>query len=70
MVAEIGLEPMTYRVWTDCSSQLSYPAIFDAHFFERLDIISQFFYFVNTFFKSFFFDSKIFVLLLKNKQFL
>ena len=28
LVAGIGLEPMTYRVWTDCSSQLSYPAIY------------------------------------------
>ena len=26
LVAGIGLEPMTYRVWTGCSSQLSYPA--------------------------------------------
>ena len=26
MVAGIGFEPMTYRVWTGCSSQLSYPA--------------------------------------------
>ena len=28
LVAEVGLEPTTYRVWTDCSSQLSYSAIF------------------------------------------
>ena len=27
MVAEIGLEPTTPRVWTECSSQLSYSAI-------------------------------------------
>ena len=27
MVAEVGLEPTTYRVWTDCSSQLSYSAM-------------------------------------------
>ena len=27
MVAEIGLEPTTCRVWTGCSSQLSYSAI-------------------------------------------
>ena len=27
LVAEVGLEPTTYRVWTDCSSQLSYSAI-------------------------------------------
>ena len=27
MVASVGLEPMTYRVWTDRSSQLSYLAI-------------------------------------------
>ena len=28
LVAEIGLEPTTPRVWTECSSQLSYSAIF------------------------------------------
>ena len=28
MVAGVGLEPTTFRVWTGCSSQLSYPAIF------------------------------------------
>ena len=28
MVAEIGLEPTTPRVWTECSSQLSYSAMF------------------------------------------
>ena len=27
MVAEIGLEPTTLRVWTECSSQLSYSAM-------------------------------------------
>ena len=27
LVAEIGLEPTTPRVWTECSSQLSYSAI-------------------------------------------
>ena len=27
LVAEIGLEPTTLRVWTECSSQLSYSAI-------------------------------------------
>ena len=26
MVAEVGVEPTTFRVWTGCSSQLSYPA--------------------------------------------
>ena len=26
MVARVGVEPTTYRVWTDCSSQLSYLA--------------------------------------------
>ena len=30
MVAEIGLEPTTLRVWTECSSQLSYSAIYAA----------------------------------------
>ena len=29
LVAEVGLEPTTYRVWTDCSSQLSYSAIWN-----------------------------------------
>ena len=28
LVAEIGLEPTTPRVWTECSSQLSYSAMF------------------------------------------
>ena len=28
MVAVIGVEPMTFRVWTERSSQLSYTAIF------------------------------------------
>ena len=28
LVAEIGLEPTTLRVWTECSSQLSYSAVF------------------------------------------
>ena len=28
LVAEIGLEPTTLRVWTECSSQLSYSAKF------------------------------------------
>ena len=28
LVAEIGLEPTTLRVWTECSSQLSYSATF------------------------------------------
>ena len=27
MVAAIGVEPMTFRVWTERSSQLSYAAI-------------------------------------------
>ena len=30
LVAVIGLEPTTNRVWTECSSQLSYTAIFYA----------------------------------------
>ena len=45
MVAEVGLEPTTYRVWTDCSSQLSYSA-------TRLLIISRVFHFVNNFFQK------------------
>ena len=28
LVAEVGFEPTTCRVWTECSSQLSYSAIF------------------------------------------
>ena len=55
LVAEIGLEPMTYRVWTGCSSQLSYSAI--SHHSRRPIIISYGWAFVNTFLlkKSFFF---------------
>ena len=30
MVAAHGLEPRTHRVWTDCSSQLSYAAMYGA----------------------------------------
>ena len=45
LVAGIGFEPMTYRVWTGCSSQLSYPA-------ADLNIISQKYPLVNTFFQK------------------
>ena len=53
LVAGIGLEPMTYRVWTGCSSQLSYPAILRSAFAERLIIIPQSIEFVNNFFENF-----------------
>ena len=60
MVAAIGFEPTTLRVWTECSSQLSYAAIYmklnqriSAFLSQRLIILPQCFLFVNTFFEFF-----------------
>ena len=53
LVAEVGLEPTTIRVWTERSSQLSYSAILMRSFYvERLNIISQSICFVNSFLKK------------------
>ncbi len=40
MVAAVGLEPTTLRVWTECSGQLSYAAICGCFYCKRLMMIS------------------------------
>ena len=51
LVAVVGLEPTTLRVWTECSSQLSYTAIF-CRWIISLFIIQRQKYFVKHFFKK------------------
>ena len=42
LVAEVGLEPTTCRVWTECSSQLSYSAIHQTlHYYSRCFFVCQ-----------------------------
>ena len=52
LVAENGLEPSTLRVWTACSSQLSYSAVLCATTAATLNIILYISLFVNTFFQK------------------
>ena len=53
LVAAVGLEPTTLRVWTECSSQLSYAAICHAAF-TTLEYNITTFYICQAFFESFF----------------
>ena len=55
VVAEVGFEPTTFRVWTERSSQLSYPAMWSEQAFLawRSDIISQRGELVKPFFEIF-----------------
>ena len=62
LVAGIGLEPMTYRVWTGCSSQLSYPARFTNAriLYHKLVCLSILFWKIFAFFQLFFWFARVY----------
>ena len=59
MVAVVGLEPTTLRVWTECSSQLSYTAVSTV-------CNSQLHYYTSTYIFCQYFLKKTYILLVYN----